>query len=146
MDLTLRSATELDIPFLLALREMTMAPYLAEVGMPTDKVDYLARIQYQFEHAKIIEINGETAGLFKAYFDELEHVWHLVQIQVHPRHQGKRIGQLLIRDLLDKAQLTPTKVLLSVIKVNPAKRLYDRLGFTVYGETDGEYLMQWLPK
>lgn len=146
MDLTLRSATELDIPFLLALREMTMESYLAEVGMPTDKADYLSRIQYQFEHAKIIEVDGDAAGLFKAYFDELEHVWHLVQIQVHPSHQGKRIGHLLISDLLDKARQTPVNVLLSVIKVNLAKRLYDRLGFTVYGETDGEYLMQWLPK
>lgn len=123
-----------------------MAPYLAKVGLPTDKADYLSRIQYQFEHAKIIEINGETAGLFKAYFDEFEHVCHLVQIQVHPSYQGKRIGHLLISDLLDKARQTSVKVLLSVIKVNPAKRLYDRLGFTVYGETDGEYLMQWLPK
>lgn len=145
MNITLRPATEKDVDFLLLLRASTMQPYLQEIGMPTDRADYLSRIRYQFEHAKIIEVDGKAAGLFKAYFDQHQQVWHLVQIQVHADFQGKQIGHRLISELLDQARETNKKVLLSVIKVNPAKRLYDRLGFVQYGETEHEFLMQWLP-
>ena len=34
---------------------------------------------------------------------------------------------------------------ITVLKVNPARRLYERLGFAIVGETETHYLMRWRP-
>ncbi|EXJ24874.1 putative acetyltransferase, partial [Vibrio parahaemolyticus VPTS-2009] len=49
--------------------------------MPRTKDVYLSRILYEFEHAKIIEVKGSSAGLFKSKFNEGSNEWYLVQIQ-----------------------------------------------------------------
>jgi hypothetical protein len=48
----------------------------------------------------------------------------------------------LIRRLCDQADAANLPLELQVLKVNPARRLYERLGLTVIGETDTHYLMQ----
>ncbi len=47
--------------------------------------------------------------------------------------------------LIDKASATDSTVGLSVVKTNPAKHLYSRLGFVTVGENELEYLMQHKP-
>ncbi len=66
MEYLLRQAVDLDIDFLLNLRDITMGKYLKDCGMHRTKDAYLSRILYEFEHAKIIEVAGSSAGLFKA--------------------------------------------------------------------------------
>jgi ribosomal protein S18 acetylase RimI-like enzyme len=59
-------------------------------------------------------------------------------VNVHPAHQGKGIGKMLINAFCDHAaSLGYSKVGLIVDQVNPAaKRLYENLGFEVVGEKD----------
>ena len=52
----------------------------------------------------------------------------------------------LIQALCDEADGRGIPVELQVIKVNPAWRLYERLGFVVIGETETHVLMRWLPE
>ncbi|AJR05700.1 N-acetyltransferase [Photobacterium gaetbulicola] len=143
MEFSLRSATESDIGFLLALRDKTMRYYLEEVGMPTCREEYEKRIRYQFDHAKIVEMAGKPVGLFKAaYNSELNH-WSLVQIQIAPEYQGMNIGSRLIRQLIEQAKGAGATVGLSVIKTNPAQDLYSRLGFKVVSSSGSELMMEW---
>lgn len=143
MQFTLRKATEADIDFLLQLRDLTMRQYLEEMGAPTSAEEFVARVQYHFDDAKIIEINGKSAGLFKASFLPEQNQWYLVQIQIHPDYQGQNIGGTLIKQLIEKANTQGASVALSVLKTNPAKGLYDRLGFVQVGETEFEYEMEY---
>ncbi|MGE0685097.1 MAG: GNAT family N-acetyltransferase, partial [Candidatus Binatia bacterium] len=55
-------------------------------------------------------------------------------IAVVPSGVGQGIGSQLLRHLLDVAFSVYPAVYLSVRATNPAKRLYDRLGFIVIGE------------
>ncbi|HFD3591023.1 N-acetyltransferase [Vibrio parahaemolyticus] len=142
MEYSLRQAVDSDVDFLLNLRDITMGQYLKDCGMPRTKDAYLSRILYEFEHAKIIEVEGSSAGLFKAKFNEGSNEWYLVQIQIHPNYQNQNIASSLISMLIGKANLTGSSVGLSVLKVNPAKHLYSRLGFVTVGENELEYLMQ----
>lgn len=57
-----------------------------------------------------------------------------LSIAVLPEYRGRGIGQTLISNLLNDIHTHYTALCLSVSVDNPAKRLYDRLGFDVIGE------------
>ena len=88
MDISLRRASEADIPFLLSLRDKTMRRYIEELGMPTSTEEYEKRIRFEFSHAQIVEFDGKAIGLFKATYTEELNYWYLVQIQISPKFQG----------------------------------------------------------
>jgi ribosomal protein S18 acetylase RimI-like enzyme len=57
-------------------------------------------------------------------------------VAVLPAHRGGGIGARLLTALLDAARGTFDAVSLSVRADNPARRLYERLGFRTVGESD----------
>jgi ribosomal protein S18 acetylase RimI-like enzyme len=141
MDISLRAATDSDIPFLIQLRELTMTEHLAAVGAPTSRDEYSKRVNYHFDGAQLIEVEGKTVGLFKTKFFADKNQWYLVQIQVHPDYQNHKIGSRLIKQLLSNAEQQGASVYLSVLKSNPAQHLYRHLGFQQIGENEFEYEM-----
>jgi ribosomal protein S18 acetylase RimI-like enzyme len=62
----------------------------------------------------------------------------IVDIALLPEQRGKGIGTALLRDLLAEADGTGKRVTIHVERLNPALRLYERLGFRVAEE--GVYL------
>jgi ribosomal protein S18 acetylase RimI-like enzyme len=73
-------------------------------------------------------------------------------IAVLPEHRGRRLGERLLRDLLDAARADFDAVSLSVRADNPARRLYERTGFRVVpgGDATGSgsvtiSVTMWLP-
>jgi GNAT superfamily N-acetyltransferase len=56
-----------------------------------------------------------------------------VAIAVAPDHLGAGAGTLLLRCLLEAASCSHPRLALSVRAGNPAKRLYERLGFVTVG-------------
>jgi D-serine deaminase-like pyridoxal phosphate-dependent protein/ribosomal protein S18 acetylase RimI-like enzyme len=131
-DLQLRFATEADVPFLLELRRLTMSEYLRASGVPQSEPELEQRVRLRFECAQIVLSGNEPIGLFKVARDGTD--WTLMQIQIAPAHQGRGIGTRLIRELLLDAQQAGASVRLSVLRANPARQLYQRLGFRVVGE------------
>jgi len=57
--------------------------------------------------------------------------------------QGAGVGGFLIKNLLDEAQAGNMKVRLSTAKINPARKLYARLGFAVVGEDQYKVYMEY---
>ncbi len=55
-------------------------------------------------------------------------------IAVLPRYLGHGVGTLLLQHMLEAAKQRYPRVVLSVRATNPAKRLYERMGFVVTGE------------
>ena len=66
----------------------------------------------------------------------------LGQIYILPHHQNKGYGTDLIRDVISEAELQGKTVKLQVLKTNPARKLYDRLGFLVTGTNGPSYMME----
>jgi ribosomal protein S18 acetylase RimI-like enzyme len=136
----LRPATDADLPYLLALREQTMTAHqVASGSIPSDS-EREQRVRFRFDCASIIEHDAKPAGLFKVSRDGLD--WQLIQIQLAPELQGQGIGQALIMKLCDEARTSGASLSLHVLYANPARRLYERLGFRVVGEQDHGYLMR----
>ncbi|MBO1110560.1 GNAT family N-acetyltransferase [Bordetella petrii] len=138
--LTLRPALESDLPYLLALRRQTMDEHLASSGLPADDATHLARIRYHWEDAHIVLFDGAPAGLLKSYRGPA--AWHVVQVQVAPQYQGRGLGARLLREVLAQADAAGLPAQLDVLKTNPARRLYERLGFRIVADTGAEFHME----
>jgi ribosomal protein S18 acetylase RimI-like enzyme len=139
MNVDFRQAKKSDIEFLTDLRMRTMNIHLKKVGWPLDEQSHLDRILYRFDAAKIVSVENTDVGLLKSYCDKLG--WNIVQIQISPEYQGKGIGSKIIRNILEQAEGDGLDVTLSVLKGNPAKELYRKLGFVTVSESDAEYTM-----
>ncbi|SIT35537.1 Acetyltransferase [Paraburkholderia ribeironis] len=142
--LTLRPALAADEAFLFELRKATMTEHLARVGEPVDDVTHRARLLHRYDTAWVICVDGTPAGLLKAHRTETG--WVVVQLQIAPALQGRGIGERVLRRVMHAAQADALPVTLKVLKGNPAKRLYDRLGFEVVGEDDMQLYMQCAPR
>jgi len=91
---------------------------------------------FKTEKAKIIVFEKKDIGYWEVGEREVETV--LISIRLLPKYQRRGIGTKIIEDLLDNAQ---KPVRLQVLKVNPAKKLYERLGFEIFDETDTHFFL-----
>jgi ribosomal protein S18 acetylase RimI-like enzyme len=141
--LTLRPATEADVPFLLDLRARTMAPHFLAAGRPQSEETSLERVRRAFDRASLVLLAGRPVGLLKAVREGER--WELLQIQLAPEAQGRGIGTRLVRALVEEARAAGAALRLGVLKVNPARRLYERLGFVIVGESEIGFEMELAP-
>lgn len=142
--MTFRPATEADIAFLIDLRRLTMWAHFENSGLAINQDEQLQRVLYRLDCAHIITRDGADIGVFKVVRDA--DPWELTQIQLLPRYQGQGIGAALIRSLLNEASVAGKRVHLDVLRANPARRLYERLGFRVVAEDTHSYLMRFDPR
>ncbi|REH00880.1 GNAT family N-acetyltransferase [Flavobacterium aquicola] len=139
-NLTFRKASKEDIEFLLWLRKETMVQYLINSRMEVNEESHLSRINYHFEHAKIILLNNQKIGLLKTAEQDGE--IEILQIQIAPNHQNKGIGSQIIKSILKESFAKKIPVRLSVLKANKAQTLYKNLGFEIYDENEFSYFMK----
>ena len=67
----------------------------------------------------------------------------LMDIALLPSHRGRGIGGQCLRDLLAEAAAAGQAVTAHVARDNPARRLYERLGFRVAEESGPYQLLAW---
>ena len=91
----------------------------------------------------IIEKDGEPVGHMCVRRPGSE--IFLASIEIAPEQQNQGIASQLIKDLLSESDQSQLPVELQVLKVNPARGLYERLGFVYTGETPTHYLMRREP-
>jgi ribosomal protein S18 acetylase RimI-like enzyme len=142
-DYQLRPALAEDEAWLVDLRRRTVGPYMARLGMATDDGALLVRVREHYADAQILCTGDERLGLFKAYRDG--DAWLLSQIQLEPACQGRGLGEWLIRSLMDRARAQALPVRLHVLHGNPARRLYDRLGFREISLNERTATLLWQP-
>jgi ribosomal protein S18 acetylase RimI-like enzyme len=68
--------------------------------------------------------------------------WEVAQFQIEPALQSRGLGAELLTQIVSDAKQTSLPVRLSVLKGNPALKLYERLGFKVVGEDASAFQMQ----
>lgn len=138
--LSRRPAAPADLPFLLSLRDTTMTRHFVASGADVTRAEHLQRVMFRYECAEVLERGGKPVGIFKVTRDGLE--WQLVQIQVAPELQGQGIGEALIRELIAEARDAGAALTLRVLHANPARRLYERLGFRVFEQGEHDFGMR----
>jgi ribosomal protein S18 acetylase RimI-like enzyme len=67
----------------------------------------------------------------------------LDRLSLLPHFQGRGIGTMLIRELMEEAKRRNVPIRLQVFPINPAQHLYVRLGFRLVRATNTHLLMEW---
>ena len=135
---SLRPATSEDVDFIFTLRSETMKVYLADTFGWDEEEQYRAAADY-LDRARIVLIEGKPAGVIKVIPGKTEIRIH--QIQIAGEYQGMGIGSTLLKAVTAQADLLGLPVGLHVLKGSPAKRLYERFGFSVIEEHEHNYRM-----
>ena len=122
-----------------------MTEHLQRAGAPTDDETHHRRIAANFDGAMIVcegaNADAQAIGLLKVTRAADE--WHVHQIQILPSRQGRGIGEAVLRELLAEAARAHVAVSLSVLHGNPARRLYERLGFRLAVQTECSATLIW---
>jgi ribosomal protein S18 acetylase RimI-like enzyme len=69
--------------------------------------------------------------------------YQLEQLYIEPSHQNRGLGESVVRIVIAKAVTNSMPVKLRVLRPNPAKRFYERLGFVVTKSTEERYFMEY---
>lgn len=140
--LATRPATGADDEFLRALfvssRPFDVTALVAVPGLL--EMQYAARQRshaaaYAWMRDEIVLVDDLPVG--RLLTSRGEHCRHIVDIALVPSHRGRGIGTLLLEGLLRDGSVT-----LRVATTNPARYLYERLGFTTITATDTELSLQ----
>jgi len=138
----LRPATHADLEFLYRVQHDSMRPHIERVYGAWDEEERLKRFHAKTDPAShdIIELDGVPVGCQWVRRDP--DALFLVRIYLMPAVHGRGIGTHVVNLLLERARRERLPVRLRVLKGNPAKRLYARLGFRVTKEIETHHYME----
>ena len=103
-----------------------------------DAQDRYYRAHYDVTGFSIIYLNGEPAG--RLYLHRSATEIRIVDIALLPQYRRRGFGERLLRTLFEEADAACVGVSIHVEFFNPARRLYERLGFRSTEER-GAYLL-----
>jgi ribosomal protein S18 acetylase RimI-like enzyme len=95
--------------------------------------------QYDAANTAIIVVDGDDAGWLTVQRDSDIYVQSIYLVA---KQQRRGIGTRLLQQLLNEARKHGTTVRLDTARINPARRLYERLGFAVVREDRFKIYMQ----
>lgn len=131
---TLRPATFADRVFAERLSHDNMAAYRASRNIAWDPARFEASWA-SFDN-RVIESQGVAVGVLRLY--ALPDALEIRDLQLLPAHQGRGLGSWAVAQAFQRAvELGKPELRLRVFPENPARRLYDRLGFTTRAELNG---------
>lgn len=134
-DLSFRNVIYDDCEFILKLKELCLKWYIEiiygwDTNIQREKTKH--ELKKHIDDMKIIIIDNKDVGVTTFYEEDGEYVVGL--IMVHPDCQGLGIGSKIINEYINIAKKENKRIIIKTYKLNPAKNLYERLGFKVYNE------------
>ncbi len=150
--IVLRPITDADLPLLERIYGSTRTEELAQTDWDESQKAVFIAFQFQAQHQHyathyrnaqffVIEVNGEAAGRLYLHWRDGE--LRIVDIALLPEARGQGLGDALLQSLMRAAARVGKFVSIHVEQMNPAMRLYLRLGFVRIGEHGVYHLMQW---
>ena len=142
LNVILRSASEFDWDFLCAVLESCMREY-AERTSGNWRPE--PRDNFRPEVHRIIQCDGIEIGCVALI--EGPDALMLEKLYILPTYQRGGIGTSLLRRLVERAHVSEKPIHLRVLRVNPARQLYERNGFKANRSSDERRFMSYaVPK
>jgi GNAT superfamily N-acetyltransferase len=146
--ISLRPVGDGDEAFLFEVFAATRGGALRAAGLDDKSVTGLLSLQFRARQAQyrsgypeaqwaLVLRDGQRIGYWCVARRDQAIV--LVDVALLPAHSGAGVGGRLLKGLLAEADAARLPVLAHVEKTNPARRLYERLGFEAVGD-DGVQL------
>lgn len=132
-DWTIRQASTDDVEAVAELRAQVLRADLERLGRyDPHRVRQRLRDGFAPAYTWVVEVGGVFAGCVALRPGADAH-W-LEHFYLAPRLQGSGIGTAVLRTLLERCDRDGTTVRLNVLRGSPARRLYERHGFTLETE------------
>lgn len=110
---------------------------------------FRAQHQYYMEHYPgawfwLLVLEGEIIGRLYLQAQHTDGSVRIIDITLLPQWRNQGMGQQLLRDIMGFAAQLARPITIHVESFNPAKRLYQRMGFKLVSVTNGVYhLLKW---
>jgi len=141
VNITLRAARPDDYGFAKQTYYETMR-WIIEClfGWDEEREDRKFAEQFKLEEVRIITADGRDAGWLQT--QPADGAVYLGQLYVVPALQRRGIGTEVLGRVIAEARNQGKAITLSVVKINPARRLYETLGFRITHDDEYKYHMR----
>jgi len=139
-----RPATPGDSALAYEIKKAALGPYIAQIfgWDEARQLDFHAE-EFHPSNAHILLDRGQPIGWFAAHREGT--VFFIDHLYLLPAVHGQGIGTHVLQMLLQTADEAGLVARLDVFKVNPARRLYERCGFSITGANAHFYHMERRP-
>ena len=153
--ISLRPCISADEAFLFQVYAASRDEEMAQIGGWTkEQRDNFLRFQFEAQHQQyhehypgadylLILLHNQRVG--RLYVDAQPGELRLMDIALLTANRNRGIGRVLVEDILHQASAQGKFVSLHVEQENPARRLYERLGFQAVADVSFYKLMHWHP-
>lgn len=144
MEYSFRNCTLDDFDFLFKFKKENFKWYVDKIWGWNDD-DQKQRLKQDLAehlaHKRIILVDSKKVGVYAVHITENGDLF-INEISILKEYQHKGIGRKILEEQLKENKQKGIRTILQVFKGNPAKTLYEELGFKVYGETETHYQME----
>jgi ribosomal protein S18 acetylase RimI-like enzyme len=140
MQIALRPAVAGDFDLCARLYFSGMADIIRQLKL--DIAAQTANLRERWKAGEVGIITCDAADIGWMQSSVQDGAFYLEQIFIDAAFQQRGIGTRIISGLIEQATQAGRPVTLGVVKTNPARRLYERLGFRTTHEDDRKFYMR----
>lgn len=144
MNVSFRDCTLEDFDFLFQLKKENFKSYVEHIwgwNEEEQKERLKADLEEHLAHKKMILVDGKCAGVYAKHITKDGDLF-INEISIAKEFQNRGIGSRILKEQLHENHRKGIRTILQVFRDNPAKKLYEKLGFCVYGESISHYQME----
>jgi ribosomal protein S18 acetylase RimI-like enzyme len=143
--LTFRPATPADSALAYAIKKAALGPYIVQTfGWDEAQQQVFHAEEFHPSSTHMLLASDQPIGWFAAHC--ADSVFFIDHLYLLPSAQEHGIGTQVLHMLLETADAAGLVVRLDVLKVNPARRLYERCDFSIVGENAYFYHLERQPR
>ncbi|MDD5597020.1 MAG: GNAT family N-acetyltransferase [Victivallaceae bacterium] len=151
-NITFRSITAEDLPFLKKVYFSTRLEELKPAGWDDARINEFLEMQFGFQHksytenypaAELLIISLKHNDVGRLYVERRKNEIRIIDIALLPEYRGRGIGSKIMKDILREADGKELPVTIHVEHNNPALSLYARLGFEIIEDKGVYYFMEY---
>jgi len=140
MPVALRPAIDEDFDYCRRLYFGEMQWIIEELHLHRAAQELKFKEQWDPAQVRMVALDGVDVGWLQTGTQDDD--FFIAQLFVDQPFQRKGIGTELMKRLIEEAERAGQSVRLEVVKINPARRLYERLGFRITGEDERKFHMK----
>ena len=132
MNYTFRNCTNNDAEFILNLKELCLKWYVERIygwDKEVQRQKTFNELTRLSDNMRIIIADGKDIGITTFY--ENNGVYVIGLLMIHPDYQNKGIATSIIKEYIQTAKTENIKIIVKTYVKNPARKLYNRLGFVL---------------
>jgi ribosomal protein S18 acetylase RimI-like enzyme len=140
MEIALRPASNQDFDYCRRVYFAGISTIIEDLRLHRPSQEASFKEQWKATQVRIITLDRWDIGWLQSFIED--DTLFIAQLFIDVPFQRRGIGAEVMHRLIGEANRANLAVRLNVVKINPAVRLYKRLGFRVVREDDRKFYMK----